>query len=171
LLLKQASDRLALESFFKSCGGADWERKGGWMTEAELGEWEGVTVDAEGRVIELDLQSNGLVGSIPTDIQQLSALRRLCLANNEPDNDELRQNELTGPIPAELGRLTALVKLDLYHNKLSGAIPAALGQLGALEYLLLGKNELSGRTDRALPEREPADRPGGLRSLHGREPP
>ena len=48
LLLKQASDRLALESLFKSCGGADWERKGGWMTEAELGEWEGVEVDGEG---------------------------------------------------------------------------------------------------------------------------
>jgi hypothetical protein len=34
LLLKQASDRLALGSFFKSCGGAGWERKGGWMTAA-----------------------------------------------------------------------------------------------------------------------------------------
>ena len=59
LLLKQASDRLALESLFKSCGGAGWERKGGWMTEAELGEWEGVTVDAEGRVVDLVLRNNG----------------------------------------------------------------------------------------------------------------
>ena len=46
------------------------------MTEAELGEWEGVTVDAEGRVIELVLENNGLVGPIPSGIQQLSALQR-----------------------------------------------------------------------------------------------
>jgi hypothetical protein len=144
LLLKQASDRLALESFFKSCGGAGWERKGGWMTEAELGEWEGVKVDAEGRVIQLVLVNNGLVGSIPSDIHQLSALRVLNLSNGEPDDDEPHKNELTGPIPVELGQLTALVELDLYNNKLTGPIPAALGQLGALTILYLGQNELSG---------------------------
>jgi hypothetical protein len=141
LLLKQASDRLALESFFKSCGGAGWERKGGWMTEAELGEWEEVKVDAEGRVTELGLQNNGLVGSIPSDIQQLSALRELWLGN---DPDGPHKNELTGPIPAELGRLAALESLDLCGNKLSGPIPAALGQLGALTELFLHLNELSG---------------------------
>ena len=143
LLLKQASDRLALESFFKSCGGAGWEQKGGWMTAAELGEWEGVTVDADGRVIELALQNNGLVGSIPSDIQQLSALRKLNLSN-DIDDDEQRKNELTGPIPAELGRLTALETLNLCDNKLTGPIPAALGQLGALTHLNLDQNELSG---------------------------
>jgi Leucine-rich repeat (LRR) protein len=141
LLLKQASDRLALESFFRSCGGAGWERKGGWMTEADLGEWEGVEVDAEGRVIKLRLGNNGLVGCIPSDIQQLSALRELDLSN---DLDEEVNNELTGPIPAELGRLTALKTLSLYNNKLSGPVPAVLGQLGALTLLYLDKNELSG---------------------------
>jgi Leucine-rich repeat (LRR) protein len=111
------------------------------MTEADLGEWEGVTVDAVGRVIKLLLENNGLVGCIPSDIQQLSALQVLDLGN-EPD--EPRMNELTGSIPAELGRLTALVKLDLYNNKLTGPIPAALGQLGALTVLFLDLNELSG---------------------------
>jgi hypothetical protein len=36
------------EALFKSCGGAGWHRKGGWMTEAELGEWCGVTLDVRG---------------------------------------------------------------------------------------------------------------------------
>jgi hypothetical protein len=199
LLLKQASDRLALESLFKSCGGAGWECKGGWMTEAELGGWEGVVVDDEGRVTELHLPNNGLVGSIPSDIQQLSALRVLNLYNEEY---EPRKNQLTGPIPAELGRLTALEKLGLYGNKLSGPIPAELGQLGALTHLYLDQNELSGaipaelgqlgaltqlflnqnelsgampaelgRTDRPLPGGQPADRSGGLPRRHGRAPP
>jgi hypothetical protein len=143
LLLKQASDRLALESFFKSCGGAGWERKGGWMTEAGLWEWGGAVVGAGGRVIELELYNNGLVGSIPSDIQQLSALQYLNLSNG-PDDDQQRKNEFTGPILAELGQLRALTRLFLDGNKLSGPIPAALGELGGLTLLFLGQNELSG---------------------------
>ena len=55
LLLKPASDRLALEAFFKSTGGADWKEKEGGMTDAELGDGHGVTVDEEGRVTKLEL--------------------------------------------------------------------------------------------------------------------
>jgi hypothetical protein len=113
------------------------------MTEAELGEWEGVTVNAEGRVINLVLYNNGLVGSIPSDIQQLSALR-VRYVGNDPDAYEPRKYELTGPIPAELGQLGALTELHLDGNKLSGPIPAALGQLGALTALFLQENALSG---------------------------
>jgi hypothetical protein len=75
LLLKLASDRLALEALFKSCGEADWELKEGWMADADLGDWQGVTVDAEGRVIKLELAGNGLAGPFPGEIQQLTALR------------------------------------------------------------------------------------------------
>ena len=134
MLPKQVSDRLALEALFKSCGGAGWERKGGWMTDAGLGEWDGVTVDAEGRVTELNLDSNNLAGPLPSELQQLSALKELCL------ND----NKLTGPVPAELGQLGALTHLCLHTNQLSGPIPAELGQLGALKQLYLHDNQLSG---------------------------
>jgi Leucine-rich repeat (LRR) protein len=134
MLPKPASDRLALEAVFKSCGGAGWERKGGWMTDAALGEWAGVKVDAEGRVSKLDLYGNNLAGPLPSEIQQLSALRMLRLANNK----------LTGPIPAELGQLGALTELYLAGNQLSGPVPKELGQLGALTSLSLSENQLSG---------------------------
>ena len=134
MLPKQVSDRLALEALFKSCGGAGWERKGGWMTDAGLGEWQGVTVDAEGRVTELDLCFNYLAGPLPSEVLQLSALQEL----------NLGENELTGPIPAELGQLTVLTALDLYANQLTGLVPAELGQLGELKVLDLRYNELSG---------------------------
>jgi len=42
LLTKCPSDRLALEAFFKSTGGANWTNKTGWMAGAELGGWHGV---------------------------------------------------------------------------------------------------------------------------------
>ena len=134
MLPKQVSDRLALEALYKSCGGADWKEKGGWMTDAGLGEWHGVTVDAEGRVIRLLLNHNKLAGPLPSELQQLSALKGLSLYGNK----------LTGPVPVELGQLGALQELALHGNQLSGPIPAELGQLGALTQLLLSENQLSG---------------------------
>jgi hypothetical protein len=120
MLPKQVSDRLALEALYKSCGGAGWERKCGWMTDAGLGEWEGVTVDAEGRVIKLWLGANNLEGPLPSELQQLSALTVLCL----------HENQLTGPIPAELGQLGALMALmvlNLTRNfRLSGKVALRL---------------------------------------------
>jgi hypothetical protein len=136
MLPKQVSDRLALEALYKSCGGANWKNKGGWMTDAGLGEWHGVTVDAEGRVTELDLISNNLAGPLPSELPQLSALKLL----------RLSENQLTGPIPAELGQLGALTRLFLNANQLSGPIPAELWQLGALKFLWLqGNQQLSGQ--------------------------
>jgi hypothetical protein len=134
MLPKPASDRQALEALFKSCGGAGWKKKGGWMTDAELGEWAGVTVDAEGRVIKLDLWENNLAGPLPSEIHKLPALQVL----------DLRDNKLTGPIPAELGQLGALKELFLSRNQLSGPIPKELGQLGGLTSLFLNDNQLSG---------------------------
>ena len=135
MLPKEASDRLPLEALFKSCGGADWRRKGGWMTEAELGEWFGVTVDAEGRVVKLNLGFNNLAGALPSEIRQLSALTGLYLYSNQ----------LTGHIPAELGQLGELKVLDLRNNELSGAVPAELAWLPALAHLFLYNNQLSGQ--------------------------
>ena len=78
MLPKEVTDRLALEVLFKSCGGAGWKRKGGWVTDVELCKWEGVGVDAEGRVIMLDLTLtlNNLAGPLPSELQQLPAPQR-----------------------------------------------------------------------------------------------
>jgi Leucine-rich repeat (LRR) protein len=134
LLTKCPSDRLALEALFKSTGGADWTNKTGWMTEAELGDWHGVTVNAEGRVTMLDLGENGLAGPLPSDMQQLSALQELALT----------KNKLTGPMPTELGQLGALQGISLGANQLSGPIPRELSLLGALQFLSLSRNQLTG---------------------------
>ena len=159
MLLKPASDRLALEALFKRCGGEGWEQKGCWMTNANLEQWHAVEVDDEGRVIELELIENNLVGIIcPSEVLQLSALQGLNLFGNLLTGAipaELGQlgaltylgldyNELTGPIPAELGQLGALTSLALNSNKLTGPIPSELGQLAELTELCLDKNQLVG---------------------------
>ena len=82
LLMRAASDRLALEALFKNTGGAGWTDKDGWCTDAALGDWHKVHVDAEGRVVKLYLKENGLAGSISSEVQQLSGLRELWLHKN-----------------------------------------------------------------------------------------
>ncbi|CAN0510329.1 unnamed protein product, partial [Scytosiphon promiscuus] len=40
-----------------------WIRQDGWKSDRPLGEWYGVTTDANGRVIRLKLSSNDVEGT------------------------------------------------------------------------------------------------------------
>ena len=66
--------------------------------------WVGVSAPGCGRVAGLDLSDNGLTGSIPAALADLSALTSLDLSGNAG---------LTGSIPAALLRHTGLTTLDL----------------------------------------------------------
>ncbi len=127
-------DRAVLETLFESAGGRDWRNRTNWRTSAPLGEWYGVTTNAEGRVTHLDLFGNRLRGPIPAELGGLEHLEEL----------NLGRNGLRGPIPAELGGLERLSELFLYENELTGAIPAELGRLANLVVLYLNRNALTG---------------------------
>ena len=103
-----------------------------WGANTALSSWDGITVgslDGMRRVTELDMDGQGLNGTIPAQLGQLSGLRELRLAWG---------NQLTGSIPAELGRLTRLTFLNLAGNHLSGSIPPELGSIGPqLTHLVL----------------------------------
>ena len=110
-----AGERQALLDLFTSTNGAGWRTTTNWNgavgTECR---WYGVMCDAaQTTVAELDLSSNGLSGSIPAGLGNLTKLTWL----------NLSFNELSGSIPAELGNLTKLGGLDLGYNQLSGSIP------------------------------------------------
>ena len=66
-----SSDRECLETLFAQCGGDLWTRSRNWCTNAELGEWEGITTDPAGRVTRIDLISCGLIGNFNFDFYQL----------------------------------------------------------------------------------------------------
>ncbi len=135
------ADRAALVALYQSTGGPNWRSKRGWLTDAPLGDWSGVAVNADGRVVELHLPCNRLMGPIPTELANLSYLRSIgfgpCL-----DYDP---NELTGRIPPELGSLANLSTLNLASNELTGRIPPELGNLSNLSDLKLSGNDLTGR--------------------------
>jgi hypothetical protein len=129
-----ADDTHVLETLYRATGGAGWKNKKGWMTDADIGEWYGVTVNDEGRVTALTLYFNTLTGTIPPEISLLSELTELKLQNNA----------LTGHIPAGIGELTALRQLIVSYNELTGVIPKELGQLAGLELLWVHCNQLTG---------------------------
>ena len=93
-----------------------WSFGDTWLTDQPIGEWEGVILNHDGRVTELNLSSNGLRGgAIPLELTNLDRLQRL----------DLSGNSLTGTIPPELANLE-LKHLNLIGNDLSGCIPRDL---------------------------------------------
>ncbi|KAL4272257.1 hypothetical protein GQ457_13G029770 [Hibiscus cannabinus] len=102
-----------------------------WDLHTDCCSWDGVTCDAFGHVIGLDLSSRNLSGSFHS-IFHLHRLQRLNLAGNNFNNTTLLSYEfgklsnLThlnlsrscfhGQIPMEMSNLTRLVSLDLSHQ-------------------------------------------------------
>ena len=134
-----ADDRAVLEALYDATNGANWSRNDNWLTSEPLGNWYGVGTDSAGRVTTLTLWDNGLAGSIPAELGNLTNLTYL----------ELGHDELTGSIPAELGNLINLQELFLWNefgfrSQLTGSIPAELGNLTNLQNLLLSGHQLTG---------------------------
>ena len=127
------TDRDALIAFYNSTGGENWANNTNWNSEEDISTWFGITA-VGGRVTEISMRDNGLSGTLPPEIGDLSALTLLAL----------RDNSLTGSIPDEVGNLSAMVRLDLRENSLTGPIPSTLQQLSNLEVLFLRVNSLSG---------------------------
>jgi len=89
----------------------------------------------------LDLSSNRLVGTLPTEIGLLSNyLKRI----------NMHHNELHGTIPTELSQLSGLHYLGLEYNSLEGNIPSSLGELEQLTDLILHSNRLEGSVPEEL---------------------
>ena len=152
------SDREILEILHAATNGPNWSNNDGWLTDASLAEWYGVSVDHVGRVVGLNLGGNALTGPIPPELGNLVNLDWLSLSGNAltgsipPELGNLVNlerlwfdaNDLTGPIPPELGNLANLFSLGLDWNDLTGPIPPELGNLVNLEWLLFHANDLTG---------------------------
>ncbi|CAM9155354.1 unnamed protein product [Ectocarpus fasciculatus] len=120
--------------------------------------WFGVSLGAGGRVTELKLVDNGLVGILPNALGGLEMLRYLHLGRNTLSGTipsglsslgalewlNLSENVLTGPVPGSLSSLSRLVELNLSANRLTGPLPPELCGMASLVCLQLSKNDLDG---------------------------
>jgi len=129
----QASDRDILVALYEATDGPNWTSSDNWLTDAPLGEWHGVRVNASGRVVALRLVENKLSGAIPAALGSLAALETLSFFINQ----------LSGPIPPELANLAQLRTLWLAGNDLSAAIPPELGRLTHVFQMSVARNQLS----------------------------
>ena len=83
-------EREALVALYNGTNGPNWKNRTNWLGTPTLGEWYGVTTDADERVIRLDLHGNNLRGTIPHQLGQLTHLKTLKLSSNA---------DLSGPLP------------------------------------------------------------------------
>ena len=164
-------DRNALADLYQATNGAQWRSHKNWLSDAPLGTWFGVTVDKTGRVTGLELDSNGLSGSIPPALGQLAHLQFLSLGSAQRPsawggmsalNQMMLSAKHSGGAPGMLAigypipRGQWLTKLEVpsyapTSNGLSGSIPPELGQLTRLQFLSLEDSSLSGQLSGAIP--------------------
>jgi len=150
-------DSTALVALYNGTAGAGWIKNEGWLEGSPLA-WEGANFDDNGRLVSLILNDNNLVGTIPTEITNLTALEVLDLSGNQltgkiPEalgnmttlyNLSLNDNQLQGTIPASVGSLVNLQNLDLYNNNFLGELPATLGSLSELRQFEIHNNGFIG---------------------------
>ncbi|MED6183093.1 hypothetical protein PIB30_034934 [Stylosanthes scabra] len=83
----------------------------------------------------IDLSSNNLSGTIPSELFMLVGLQSLNLSHNQ----------FMGSIPQDIENLAALESLDLSSNLFSGQIPQSMSGMSFLEVLNLSCNNFEGK--------------------------
>ncbi|MFH5834390.1 hypothetical protein, partial [Halalkalibaculum sp. DA384] len=89
-----SGDRQALVDLYQATGGPGWDNNRGWLDGPVSDSWYGVQVDAEGRVVRVDLADNNLRGTegLPASLGNLKRLRYL----------NVLYNRISGPLPEAL---------------------------------------------------------------------
>ena len=122
----------ALMALYDSAGGDNWDNKENWGTGCPCeNNWYGITCNDSGRVSQLNLGSNNLVGPIPNEFCNLPNLTRL----------DVNRNQISS-LPDSIHRLENLDYLWLLLNRIP-SLPDKFGHLNKLAYLNLGSNSLS----------------------------
>jgi hypothetical protein len=152
----------ALVDLYNATGGNNWYYNTGWLTTSSS--WYGVGVQgvqydtncnviALGYVAVLDLDTNNLIGTLPSSLAELTGLGYLSMAGYKYNYTNLvtlniPTNSISGNIPDIFGTMTHLGYVDLSENTFTGNIPASLygnpNNANSLELLNLGANQLTG---------------------------
>ena len=151
-------------ALYNATNGSNWFRDDNWLTDLPLARWHGVTTDSSGRVTELNLANNRLVGAIPPQFGTLSELTGLSIGdNNISDMSSLALLEKLETLsvrynrwryiaysPAvsppftdlnDLAGIASLKRLDITRNNITDIAP--LENLANIEWLDFSENHVS----------------------------
>ncbi len=150
MFFDRESDSLQLVDLYNSTDGDSWFDS--WDLSMPMDTWQGISLDADGNVLAVNLFNNNLKGALPS--LQLPNCRSFNLQNNQlrdtlPNLNgmqslqflDLSNNDIDGELyDLNLPNLTAL---DLSRNKLSGNLPnfTYVKQLGSMR---LNNNRFTG---------------------------
>ena len=126
----------ALTALYHASDGPSWLKKSNWLDNSvSYCEWYGVTCSQNNDVQALDLGSNGLKGTLSSELSALTELQVLLLSNSA----------ISGTLTSELfGNWTRLQRLFGFSNSFSGSIPQQVAELSHLHQLFVQSNHLSG---------------------------
>lgn len=109
-----------------------WEDETGWTVSNDECSWAGVFCE-EGIVTEIDMESNGLTGTLPPDLARLDSVKSLTLSNNN----------IMGPLPRSLFVMSNLEEIYLENNLFDDELTNVSG-LTSLTVFFASNNDLSG---------------------------
>lgn len=150
-----ADERSILLELYHATRGSDWVRHDFWNTPTDVCNWYGVACDARRRVILLNLEHNGLLGTVPSSLWRLPRLQYLNLGSNQLTvsfeslylAEHLLDLRLSGAGRINvtgLARVSTLSVLDISSNGLGGPFPLDVLQVSNLRILKLHDNQLTG---------------------------
>lgn len=75
-------DRIALLNIYDATGGTNWTSDAKLWPDQEISTWIGIRIE-NNRVVEIDLDNEGMVGELPSDINDIRNLELVNLSNNK----------------------------------------------------------------------------------------
>eukprot|EP01084_Bolivina_argentea_P224243 379234_1 len=100
------TEKQALEDIYNSTNGDNWTYKQNWFTNGNACTWYGIKCNsAETNVIDIELQQNGLSGTLPNSIGNFPELQFLSL--------DLTPNFISGTLPESIGKLTKMTLFSI----------------------------------------------------------
>jgi hypothetical protein len=132
-----------------------------WLTPTSVCSWGGLACHGDekrkGTLDQIDIENNGLSGSLIDEIGSLENLRFFILeqgkiGGNIPETIgnlplmivDLDYNELDGPIPQSLYNVKTLQQLDLNDNQMTGTLSANVANWEKMTFLQLDNNSFGG---------------------------
>merc|ERR1719273_2134562 len=139
------------------------------MSSDSICKWKGITC-TNGHVTSLKLEKNGLIGTLPASIGNLTQLTTFNVNGGRPDgywgcgNNSFKNSTIpedfynlraltsinmeytciSGPLSHSIGKLTNLEELSIHGNFLNSTIPNEINKLTKLKIFKLGRNPFVG---------------------------